>query len=148
MSTLKNSLIVIATAIVAFVAFMVTGAAVIALLIYLRWEFPYNSSLYATLILLLPSSTVGLFAGWAFLHIIRANSDISAATLAGLLACAITLIINFVILQVTSLDLSGASNIVIWGYIVGLPLVVALMTPIIVYKWKNSSIEHIPVTSG
>lgn len=125
---------------------MVTAAAVMALLIFSMWDFAYNSSLYAILILLLPSSTVGLFAGWAFLHIIHANSEISAATFAGLLACTITLIINFLILQVTSLDFSGVSNMAIWGFIVGLPLVVGLMVTIIVYKQKNSSGEHMPVT--
>lgn len=34
----------------------------------------------------------------------------------------------------------------IWGFIVGLPLVVGLMVTIIVYKQKNSSGEHMPVT--
>jgi hypothetical protein len=144
MPTLKNILIVLATVIVVLV---VTG---IGLSIGIESFFaPYMGYTlsweigFFFVIWVLSSSAIGLFVGWLFLRIIRAESDISAATLAGLLTYAIASSATFLGLFLCGLSEAcsglpeGLLVIVYFGLFYGLPLVVALIVAARVYKRKK-----------
>ena len=143
MPTLKNILIVLATVIVVLV---VTG---IGLYIGIGSFFaPYMGYTMSReigfffVIWVLSCSAIGLFVGWLFLRIIRAESDISAATLAGLLTYAIVFCATFLGLFLCGYSEAcsglpeGLLVIVLFGFY-GLPLIVALIVAARVYKRKK-----------